>query len=253
MITESKVSARILDVRVDPGRLDDTAESVLEESKNLVCGRYICVANVHMIVTAVQNERFRNILDNAYQVVSDGMPLVHILRMKGYRSVERVAGPDLVDRLCRGAPEKHTKLYFYGGTIEVLDNIRRMCEKTYPALEVVGWESPPIIPDEPQFDSSAVYRIKESGANVVLIGLGCPKQERWMSLHAPHLPMILIGVGAAFDFMSGKQKRAPLWMQKLSMEWLYRLYKEPQRLWKRYFYTNFMFLYYCLRNSCKFF
>lgn len=205
---------------------------------------YVCIANVHMTVTAKTDKDLRLAMEKADIVTSDGMPLVWELRRQGFKEAERVSGPDLMIELCDRAQSEGVSIYFYGGSPSVVKKLEEKLIVRFPGLKIAGIESPPMLPNKPEVDYGVVDKIKASGAGIVFVGLGCPKQELWMHTYSPHIPAVLIGVGAAFDFFAGTVKRAPLWMQKSGLEWFYRLCSEPRRLWKRYLVTNSLFVWY---------
>jgi len=205
---------------------------------------HVCIANVHMVVTAKKNESLRSAMEAAAIVSSDGMPLVWELRRQGFKEAQRVSGPDFMLELCKRAQSEMLPVYFYGGSPEVIDAMRGKLEEQFPDLIIAGVEPPPMLPEQPEVDLDVVEKINSSGAKIVFVGLGCPKQELWMHAYSPHIPAVLIGVGAAFDFFAGTVKRAPLWMQECGLEWLFRLCSEPRRLWKRYLVTNSLFIWY---------
>ncbi len=240
-------TASVLGARIDAGKMAATVDSIIAQAISGDNEHYICVANVHSVVTARRNAPFKQVLQEAWRVVSDGMPLVWVL-WRQYPWAERIAGPDLMQRLCDEAQKQNVPVYFYGGSHRHQALLKRRIGAMYPALKVT-FEVPPQIPEEPLFDNAIVEKIKQSGAGIVFVGLGCPKQEYWMHTHAPHIPAVLIGVGAAFDFMAGTKKRAPHWMRQFGLEWLFRLFSEPRRLWRRYFVTNSLFIYYLLRDT----
>jgi len=212
---------------------------------------YICLANVHMLVTATRDRDLQGVMQKALFVAPDGMPLVWLLRRQGFSDVERIAGYDLTIRMCEMAEREGIPVNFYGSTPETINALKNAISRAFPALRVVGYAAPPILPDRPGVDMGVVDHIKASGARIVFVGLGCPKQEFWMAAYSPHLPAILIGVGAAFDFLAGTIRRAPWWMQKAGLEWLYRLFQEPVRLWKRYLVTHTLFTLMVLKEILK--
>lgn len=232
-----------LGLPVSAASMEETCSGILEPNAGRT-SRYVCVANAHMLVTARQRPDLAEVLHNAFYVTADGMPLVWSLRHKGWRDAQRVAGPDLTLRLCEEAEKKGLSVFFYGGSPDSLHKLQGELTRRFPRLIIAGSEAPPQLPEKPNFDAALASRIRQSGARVVFVGLGCPKQEFWMAAHAPDLSAVLVGVGAAFDFISGTIQRAPVWMQKSGLEWLYRLVREPKRLWKRYLVTNSLFLWY---------
>lgn len=211
-------------------------------------GGQVCVANVHMLVTARSDERLRKVLEQAAMVVSDGTPLVWRLRRSGFREAGQVRGPDLMMQLCTEAAAAGLPVYFYGGDDRLMADLRVALEQHAPGLIVAGAEAAPVLPPCPALDPDIVARIRRSGARIVFVGLGCPKQEFWMAAHRPHLDAVLIGVGQAFGIAAGHLPEAPAWMRRSGLEWLFRLASEPRRLWRRYLVTNSLFLTYLLRE-----
>ena len=235
--------ARVVKAPVTVGDMDSVSEEILAAARNGRKG-YVCVANVHMVTAARRDRRLMDVMERALAVTSDGMPLVWHLRRRGYGSARRVAGPDLMLRLCERASGEGIPIYFYGASDGVLEALKTALVERFPGLAVAGMQAPPEIAERPAFDPDTVARIQASGARLVFVGLGCPKQEFWMAAQTPRLASVLVGVGAAFDFLSGEKRRAPLWMQRRDLEWLFRLATEPGRLWHRYLITNSLFLYY---------
>jgi N-acetylglucosaminyldiphosphoundecaprenol N-acetyl-beta-D-mannosaminyltransferase len=200
---------------------------------------YVCVANVHTITECQQNPDFRLIHNQAGMVTPDGMPLVWVSRLKGARQVKRVYGPDLLLAVSEVSARQGYRQYFYGGAEGVAARLANQLTARYPGLQVAGLESPPFRPLTEAEDDAAVARINAACPDIVWVGLGAPKQERWMAAHFGRLTApVIISVGAAFDFHAGVKKQAPRWMQRAGLEWLHRLASEPRRLWKRYFINN---------------
>ena len=212
---------------------------------------YVCAANVHMVVTARANNQLKKVLNDASMVTPDGLPLVWVSKLMGFKNAQRVAGLDLTLKICEMSEAEGISVSFYGGSKKSIDGLRSFVGARFPHLKVVGYESPAMLPERPEVNPEVVDRIKASGAKIVFVGLGCPKQEFWMAAYSPHLPAILIGVGAAFDFLAGTISRAPSWMQKAGLEWLYLLLQEPVRLWKRYLVTNTLFTLMVLKEILK--
>jgi N-acetylglucosaminyldiphosphoundecaprenol N-acetyl-beta-D-mannosaminyltransferase len=204
--------------------------------------RYICICNVHSVVTARQDKVFHNALVNADMATPDGMPITWMLRQMGFPKQQRINGPDLMWNYCELAERMNEKIFLYGSTQKTLDNLQRRLSISYPKLVIAGSYSPPFRTLSNEEDAEITERINNSGANVVFVSLGCPKQELWMQAHRGKINAVMIGVGAAFDYHAGTIKRAPLWMQNHGLEWLHRLYSEPRRLWKRYMVTNSIFI-----------
>jgi N-acetylglucosaminyldiphosphoundecaprenol N-acetyl-beta-D-mannosaminyltransferase len=228
-------------MRVDPTSYEEATEKVLawaaaEES------RYVCVANVHMVMEAHDDPSFRALVNAADLVTPDGMPLVWMLRKLGYPHQERVCGPELTSRVCAEAARRGAPVGFYGGHPEALKALVRNLSARFPGLRVVYAYSPPFRPLTPEEDERVTEEINASGARILFVGLGCPKQEWWMAEHKGRVRAVMLGVGAAFDFHAGRVRQAPVWMQRAGLEWLFRLVQEPRRLWRRYLKHNPRFL-----------
>lgn len=210
--------------------------------------RMVCVANVHMLMEARWDEGFRALLDGADMVTPDGTPLVWMMRKLGAPEQDRVAGMDMLPALCRLAADQDLSVFFLGSTTETLARMRARLDAECPGLRIAGMESPPFRPLTPEEDQALVERIRASGAQVVLVSLGCPKQERWMKAHRDQLQAVLIGLGAAFPVYAGEHRMAPQWMRQAGLEWLYRLGQEPRRLFRRYMRTNLPFMWLAFRQ-----
>ncbi len=198
---------------------------------------YVCVSNVHSIMSCQRDPALRAIHNRAGMVTPDGMPLVWLSRQAGYRHVERVYGPDLLLALCRYGLARGYRHFFYGGGAGVAQRLAERLQARFPTLQVAGAFTPPFGDLSAAEDAEITEYLARSGAHIIWVGLGMPKQERWMAAHIGRLPQVLIGVGAAFDFHSGSKRQAPLWMQRRGLEWLFRLMSEPRRLWRRYLTT----------------
>jgi N-acetylglucosaminyldiphosphoundecaprenol N-acetyl-beta-D-mannosaminyltransferase len=204
--------------------------------------RYVCICNVHSVVTATHDAELRSALGGADLSASDGAPIAWALRRLGFPAQERIAGPDLMWRYLSQAERIGQKVFLYGSTNDTLTKLRTAIAHEFPLLEVRGILSPPFRAASPAEDEDEVAAINASGAHVVFVGLGCPKQEKWMAAHRGRIQAVMVGVGAAFDFHSGMKSRAPLWWQRHGLEWLYRLGSEPRRLLRRYLVTNTLFV-----------
>jgi N-acetylglucosaminyldiphosphoundecaprenol N-acetyl-beta-D-mannosaminyltransferase len=204
---------------------------------------YVCVTDVHAVMETQRDPELKRIYDEAGLVVPDGMPLVWLSRLGGHAETDRVYGPDLLLACCEHSLVRGYRHFFYGGASGVAELLAQRLAQRYPGLRVAGTYSPPFRPLTPAEDAAIVKRINDSGADFVWVGLGAPKQERWMyrqraSLRAP----VLLGVGAAFDFHAGLKRQAPRWLQRSGFEWLFRLLTEPRRLWRRYLRNNPAFI-----------
>ena len=195
--------------------------------------------NVHSVMTARRDHDVRAALDLMDTASPDGMPLVWVLRRRGRKSQPRVYGPDLMELALPYGVDRGWRHFFYGTTDETLDRLTESARKLAPGIRIVGRDAPPYRPLTPAEEDDIVDRIRNSGANVVWVGLGMPKQELWMQSVRDRLPGIsLMGVGAAFDLLSGTVPQAPDWLQDRGLEWAYRLWREPRRLWRRYLINN---------------
>jgi N-acetylglucosaminyldiphosphoundecaprenol N-acetyl-beta-D-mannosaminyltransferase len=203
---------------------------------------YVCVANVHMLIEAYWDRSFQKIVLGADIVTPDGMPLAKSLKLLYGLKQDRVCGMDLLPDLLKESITNNLSVYFYGGTQKMLDQTGSYIEENYPSVNVAGFYSPPFRPLSAEEEDEIAEKINNSGANIVFVVLGCPKQERWMAGMKNKINAVMIGIGGALPVMIGMQQRAPKWMQDYSLEWLYRLKQEPKRLFKRYFVTNSLFL-----------
>lgn len=205
-------------------------------------GRYVCAANVHMIMEAFDDVAFREVVNGADLATPDGMPLVWMLRRLGIPSATRVYGPDLMAGVCEAAARAGVPIGLFGGTDPTLGVLSAKLKERWPDLEIAYAYAPPFRALTEDEDSSVVADILASGARILFVALGCPKQEWWMARHRDRLPLVQIGVGAAFDFHAGTVAQAPSWLQRSGLEWAFRLLQEPRRLWRRYLVHNPRFL-----------
>jgi N-acetylglucosaminyldiphosphoundecaprenol N-acetyl-beta-D-mannosaminyltransferase len=201
---------------------------------------YVCVAATHTVMAAAEDPELRSAVLRADFTVPDGQPLVWALNLLGHRVGDRVYGPDLMDRACARAARTGQRFYLYGGRNQgALAQLARNLRLRHPGLRIVGGHVPPFRALTESEEEAVIADIRRSRADVVWVGIGVPKQEKWMARMRPRLEApVLIGVGAAFDFHAGLVPQAPLWMQRLGLEWLFRLVQEPRRLWRRYLRYN---------------
>jgi len=228
-------SFRVLGVRVDAVQISDAVtrmESWIEQRHG---NHYITVTGMHGITVAQRDPTFKAVLSTADLVVPDGMPLVWLGRRSGHRLRRRVYGPELMETFLQQTTARGYRHFFYGGAPGVPELLAQRLAERFPGLQVAGTHSPPFRPLTAEEDDAAVREINSSGADVLWVGLGEPKQERWMHEHRDRLNVpVAVGVGAAFDIHAGRLKQAPLWMRENGLEWLFRLAVEPRRLWRRY-------------------
>ncbi len=235
------VFASILGMQVHATTYAETTRTICDWAERGEA-RHVCVANVHMVMEGWDDPGFRAIVNAADLVTPDGMPLVWVLRRKGFALKDRVYGPTLTRWVVAEAARRGIPVGFLGGAPEVLGALVRNLQADFPGLSVVFQHSPPFRPLSSDEDRALVQAVNASGARILFVGLGCPKQERWMAAHAAGtehpVQAVMLGVGAAFDFHAGMLRQAPAWMQARGLEWLFRLAVEPRRLWKRYLKHN---------------
>ena len=238
----------ILKTNINVTDMKSTIDYITENLKGLK-GDYICVSNVHTTVMSFRDEEYRKIQNSAAMALPDGQPLSIVSRRRGYTEAQRVPGPDLMPAILDMSQDKGYTHYFYGSTEHTLSQLRKEILTRYPKLRIAGMYSPPFRDLTREEDEEIVRRINDSGADFVWVALGAPKQEQWMYDHRNRVHGLMIGVGAAFDFIAGTVKRAPMWMQKLCLEWVFRIIQNPRRMIPRYLNTNFSFLYYVHKEN----
>ena len=205
-------------------------------------GNYMCVSNVHTTVTAYETPEYLQVQNGGIMAIPDGGPLSSLGRKRGFAKMQRVTGPSYMDEILKVSEENGYKHYFYGSTEETLEKMLKKLNENYPNLQVVGAYSPPFRPLTEQEDAEIIKNINDAAPDFLWIGLGAPKQEYWMAAHQGKVKGFMVGVGAGFDYLAGNINRAPMWMQKNNLDWLYRLMQDPKRLLKRYLYTNTKFI-----------
>jgi exopolysaccharide biosynthesis WecB/TagA/CpsF family protein len=198
---------------------------------------------VHAIIESIRDPDLLAKVNRFDAVLPDGQPVRWALNhLHGVGLRERVYGPELMLRLCARAADDDIPIYLYGSAPDVIELLRQKLQIQFPALQIVGAESPPFRNLTPEEDDAVVRRITDSGARILFVGLGCPKQDHFAADHADRIQCVQVCVGAAFDFHAGAKPMAPAWMQRHGLEWVYRLSREPRRLWRRYVHTNSIFL-----------
>jgi N-acetylglucosaminyldiphosphoundecaprenol N-acetyl-beta-D-mannosaminyltransferase len=244
----------ILGTRVDPTSYQEAISRILEWAEKGE-SRTVCIANVHVIMEAHDSAEFQAMINAADLVTPDGMPLVWDLRLQGHPQQGRVYGPDLTLQLIEAAAGAGIPVGFHGSTPEVLTALQSNFISRFPQLTVAYSYSPPFRTLTPDEDEESTRQINASGARILFVGLGCPRQERWIAEHKGRVQAVMLAVGAAFDFHAGNKPQAPSWMQNAGLEWLFRLATEPKRLWKRYLYHNPRFLWLagleCIRRKAS--
>jgi len=207
------------------------------------------VVPVSTVVDCQSNEEYKNIVNDAGMATPDGMPVAWYGRVRGNRAVSRTYGPDLMLDFCQKSQTKKYKHYFYGASPETSSKLKNRLTALFPSIDIVGSYSPPYTSSYQQEDKKIVDEINNAHPDVVWVGLGSPKQDYWMYHHRDKIDApVMVGVGAAFDFIAQTKPQAPKWMQKVGLEWLFRLVSEPGRLWRRYLIGNTKFIGYLCRD-----
>ena len=237
----SLASRYVLAMRVDATSHEDASRRVVRWAQEGPSA-YVCVASVHMVMEAFDSEPFQRVVNGSDLVTPDGRPLVWALRSLGVRDASQVRGTDLTSHVAERAAREGVPIGLYGGTPELLDQFVRVLKVRYPEIRIACRIAPPFRPLTPEEDEAVVQDIVSSGARILFVGIGCPKQENWMAAHKGRIPAVMLGVGAAFDFHTGRIRQAPRWMQAAGLEWVFRLIMDPRRLWKRYAKHNPRFL-----------
>ncbi|BAU66929.1 putative UDP-N-acetyl-D-mannosaminuronic acid transferase [Stanieria sp. NIES-3757] len=210
--------------------------------------RSVFLANVHMLMEAYWNKDFAAVLKSGDLVSSDGMPLVWMLRKLGIYNQDRIAGMDVFLRLCELAQQSQVKVFFLGSQKKILEKIKQKLEREFPVLQIAGMEDLPFRPLSKQEDEALVEKVNQSQAGLIFVCLGCPKQEIWISQHQNKIQAVMIGVGAVFPVYADIYKRAPSYIRDSGLEWLYRFFQEPRRLWRRYRKTIPPFVYLAIKQ-----
>ena len=238
---DPRALGHVLGIPVDLVSCGFAAERVCDWAARRA-SRSVLVANVHMTMEAVDDPGFRDVMERADLVVADGKPLVWALRVLGFGCAHHVRGQDLVLEVCRQAALRGLEVGLFGTTQEVLDAASARLTRQFPGLRVVYTHAPPFGPVGEVEDARAVADCNDSGARILLVSLGCPKQEKWMAAHHGLVDAVMIGAGAAVDMLGGSQPVAPVWMQRSGLEWAFRLSSDPSRLWRRYARHNLRFV-----------
>lgn len=238
----------ILKTNINITTMQDTLNYITSHLDSLR-GNYICVSNVHTTVMSYENKKYRTIQNSAAMALPDGAPLSGYCRIKGFKGAERVTGPDLMLEIFKLSHKKGYRHFFYGSTEETLAGMKKVMIKKYPGAVIAGMYAPPFRALDEEEDKRIIELINTTQPDFIWVGLGAPKQEEWMYLHQGKTNAVMIGVGAGFNYLAGNIKRAPKIMQKLYLEWFYRLLQDPKRLLKRYVTTNLKFLKYLLQEK----
>jgi len=239
----------ILGVRVSVTNLDEAVQRV-DHWIQAKSPSYVCVAPVSTIMEAQDDTTFRGIVNAAGMVTPDGMPLVWTGQWRGEKSIGRTYGPDLMLALCQKGEAKGYRHFLYGANESTNKCLIERLKERFPKMNIVGHWAPPQRTKEQLEDEQVLKMIDNCAPDILWIGLGCPKQEYWMHHHRPKMKVpVMIGVGAAFDFLAGVKKQAPRWMQRSGLEWAFRLSTEPGRLWRRYLIGNTRFVWLLVKST----
>ena len=232
----------VLSIEVNITDIDATIDFVQKRVRSN-SGGYVCVSNVHMCMETLDSNPFRHVVNSADLIIPDGRPIFWAQKLLGYSHAKQVRGQDITHFLCQLSNDSNITIGLYGGSSDsILNAVERNLLKQFPSIKIVYKYSPPFRPLTEEESNEISSTINQAGVDVLLVGIGCPKQEKWMAEHKTKINSLMLGVGAVFDFISGNKRHAPKWMQKLGLEWLFRLVSEPKRLWKRYLKQNPRFI-----------
>lgn len=241
-----KEKRKLITSLISAGSFNDFIDHIFWLSENKRSS-YVCFANAHMLVEAYRDKEFNELLNNADVATPDGGPLSKLMKVMYGQRQDRVAGMDVLPRLLQEAAARGKSVYFYGSTDKVLEAVVAKAKQDFPALNISGYYSPPFRKLTHIEDVAITDMINKANPDLVFVALGCPKQERWMAEHKGKVNACMLGVGQAYMTYANLEKRLPQWARNLSLEWTYRLWQEPTRLWKRYLYTNSMFIFLTLK------
>lgn len=233
---------RLFSINISRGTFEEAKNRILSLGTNRISS-YICFTNVHMCIEAYKDVSFADVVNGADFVASDGMPIAKGINFLYGITQEKISGPDLMPAILQAASLTNLRVFFYGSTETVLENLKSKLEIVYPNLTIAGMVSPPFRELSIEEEEAYIQQIHESHTHILFVALGCPKQEKWMAKMKGRINATMLGVGGAFPMLAGVEKRAPIWMQKSMLEWVYRLIQDPKRLFKRYLITNSYFLY----------
>ncbi len=248
---EKRDCFEILGVKIDAVNLTLASERILQWIKEKR-KTYVCVAPVSTVMDCQRDAGYRDIVNSAGMVTPDGMPVVWIGKWKKHSHIERTYGPDLIKTMCRLSEREGCRHYFYGGSEATCRRLAEKLQRQFPRLQIAGQYSPPFRDIHGRETQEVIDRINAGNPDILWVGLGAPKQDYWMFYHRDKLDVpVMIGVGAAFDFLAGTKVQAPVWIQRSGFEWLFRLCCEPKRLWRRYLFGNSQFVYLLLKDFLK--
>jgi len=239
----------VIESMISSGSYKDMLMQIIQLS-DIEKSSYVCVSNVHMTIEAYKDKSFLNIVNSADIATPDGMPLAKAIKILYGIEQERVAGMDLMPKLMKKCESLSKSIFLYGSTPSILEQILKKAKLNYPKLKIDAY-SPPFRELTNDEEREIVQRINSNDYDYVFVALGCPKQEKWMAKHKNVINSCMIGLGGAFEVYAEVKDRAPQWMQDYSLEWLYRFLQDPRRLWKRYAYTNSLFIILLIKQYLK--
>lgn len=243
-----KEEQHVITMRVDVANQQKVVQhiiSYIEQQRSA----YICVSNVHMCMETFDSKDFKNVVNSADLVIPDGRPIYWAQKLLGQSQAQQVRGQDLTEALCELSHTSGIKIGLYGGSsVEVLAQVEENLKNVFPNINIAYKYSPPFRPLTDEESKAVTDNINQAKVDVLFVGIGCPKQENWMAINKDKVNAVMLGVGAVFDFIAGTKKHAPRWMQYLGLEWLFRLFSEPRRLWKRYLKQNPRFIWYFVQQ-----
>ena len=242
-------SKKLIGYNINLGSYDSFINTIISSTDASAVPYYVCVANVHMLMEAYKSETFAQILNEANLVTPDGKPITWALKFLSGITQPRVAGMDLLPDLLSVSARQKIPVAFYGGSQAVLDKTAEQIKINYPDLIIGNMYSPPFRTLTAEEDQLVIDMINNSGARLLFVVLGCPKQEKWMASMMGKIHAVMVGIGGALPVLVGMQKRAPVWMQNAGLEWFYRFAQEPKRLFKRYAVTNSLFIYLVMKEK----
>lgn len=241
----------VLDVNISVTNLKHSSEQILMWVRDKVQS-YVCVAPVSTIVFCQKDGKYKEIVNGANMVTPDGMPVVWLGKLQGFKQVSRTYGPDLMALICEKGQAQGVRHFFYGATNATLDILQKELKLRYPQIVFAGAIAPECIEVGQKEDLSIIEKINNASPDIIWVALGSPKQDYWMFNHRKEIQApVMVGVGAAFDFVAGIKPQAPRWMQKSGLEWFFRLCSEPKRLWRRYLIGNTIFIFLLMKNFIK--
>ena len=245
-MSKQRGSFRVLHSTIHAVQIDDVMEIFEQWIANRERSRYVALCNVHMVMEAYNNAYFHDVLASADLVAPDGMPIIWVGRRRGLQLSRRVYGPDLFLEFCQNTAAKGYRHFLFGGHPGVPETVAAGLARSCPGIQIAGTCSPPFREHTPAEHREMIAQINNSGADVLWVALGCPKQELWMYENRDRLNVpVIVGVGQAFDLFAGRVRQAPRWARDNGLEWAFRLISNPRRLWRRYLVYNTQFLY-CL-------